>query len=263
MVQAMSAKVQHFERERVMEDDDLAGLMHKSTPGSIQPMSVQQDLQEEQAHPERSAMALGQEVQEPARVEEYRQRLQLLERDSRLEVKRLNELLLRRSSELADERTHHAQQRAEAATLRSKLSAVTNSLSSVESSTVRLWRALGRAGLGHALIPTPQQKQQQQQRPQQLPEGQRQQPQLCLKLDEPIENDSAALITPRMASVGRIGVPKLNLPQDQAGKQMLHDDEPVVDLKAGKNTLHDDALVADLKDLTRWAHNCHRARKTP
>merc|ERR1719336_2826374 len=98
--------------------------------------------------------------------------------------------------------------------------------------------------MGHALVPTPMRGRSQQK---QLPERQRVQPQLCLKLDEPTDNDLAATLTTRMDSMGtqgRISIPKLNLPQDQAGK----------------GTMHDDALVADLKELTRWADNCHRPR---
>eukprot|EP00419_Tripos_fusus_P004035 CAMPEP_0172672582 /NCGR_PEP_ID=MMETSP1074-20121228/11633_1 /TAXON_ID=2916 /ORGANISM="Ceratium fusus, Strain PA161109" /LENGTH=433 /DNA_ID=CAMNT_0013489789 /DNA_START=40 /DNA_END=1341 /DNA_ORIENTATION=+ len=272
MVQVLSAKVQQVEKERIMEDDDLASLMHESTPSSTLTTSAQQDLHEH-AHPARPAMELGHEVQEPASVEEYRQQLQALEQDSRLEIKRLNELLLRRSSELADERTDHAQQRAEAAKLRSKLAALTKCLSAAESSTGRLKRALGRAGLGHTRVatnPTLAMSQQQQQQQQQQ-EYQQQQPQLGVKSIIAAFDNSATMLTPRMAPVGnqgdsprkgkgRMGVPKLHLQQE-----LVADDSAkpkMLSIKA-KNALHDDALVADLKDLTRWAHNCHRARKNP
>jgi len=262
ILQAIPAKVQHFEKERIMEDDDLAGLMHESTRGSIEPNGVQQELQEDNAHSACPAIVLGQKVQEPATVEEYRRQLQALERDSMLEVKRLNELLLRRSSELADERSDRAEQRADAAKLRSKLAALTNFVSSAESSTGRLQRALGRAGLGHARVvtkpalATSQQNQQQEERRQQ-------QPQRHLKLDEFTDDDSAALLTPPGSPLGNYGqgcvrVRKLNLPQDL----VADDSAKMLSMNVGTNALHDNALVADLKDLNRWAHNCHRVRKT-
>merc|ERR1740129_1923995 len=133
--------------------------MHESTSSSIEPMSVQPELQKDHAHPAHLAKVLGQEVQEPATVEEYRWSLQSREHDSMLEMKHANELVLQRSSGLADERrSDHVQQRAEAAKLKSKLAALANFVSSVESSTGRLQRALGRAGLSHAHVvtkPTP------------------------------------------------------------------------------------------------------------